>query len=262
MTTTPLASDSEAEAAVPTSRRDRQQAEPADRAGTAPTADEPREKVSVASLLLPPVGSVDPDSWRRPVTRSSAPTYRPPEFDAETRAALEAEAAEREAADRAAAARREAERPKATLVPAEPRAAVAAEPVLALTPAAPATSKPRRRKPIVKKVKPTDPRPTPPPPAVEAPPAAEPEEAAEAAVEEQWTSAAPAITHLNRQFFAPPQELKPAPVEDQVMETGHDLQLRIYMREILEPWWTGEVGSTTALNRLVALRERLADDPS
>ena len=80
---------------------------------------------------------------------------------------------------------------------------------------------------------------------MEAAPAAEPEEAAEAAVEEQWTSAAPAITHLNRQFFAPPQELKPAPVEDQVMETGHDLQLRIYMREILEPWWTGEVGSTT-----------------
>ena len=88
-------------------------------------------------------------------------------------------------------------------------------------------------------------------------------ESAEGAVVEQadsWTSAAPAIHHLHRQFFARPEELRPAPIEDQVLETGPDLQLRIYMREILEPWWTGEVGSTTALKRLVALRDSLADD--
>ena len=260
--TTPLASDSEAEASPQTSRRDRQQAEPADPA-SAPSSDEPRQKVSVASLLLPPVGSVNPDNWKRPVTRSSVPTYRPPEFDAETRAALEAEAAEREAADRKAAEREaaewEAERQR-SLIPAEPRAAVAAEPVLALTPAAPATSKPRRKKPIVKKVKPTEARPTPPPAPVTEPPAGAADEGEAEA--EQWTSATPAISNITRQFFAPPEELRPAHVDDQVMETGPDLQLRIYMREILEPWWTGEVGSTTALKRLIALRDSLAEETS
>ena len=129
MTTTPLASDSEAEAA-PTSRRDRQQAEPADRAATAPPptsrARRSRSPPAAAAGRLRRPGQLEEAG-----DAQQCLTYRPPEFDAETRAVLEAEAAEREAADRAAAARREADRPKATLVPAEPRTAVAAEPVLA-----------------------------------------------------------------------------------------------------------------------------------
>ena len=264
MTTTPLASDSEAEASVPTSRRDRQQAEPADRAATAPTADEPREKVSVASLLLPPVGSVDPDNWRRPVTRSSAPTYRPPEFDAETRAALEAEAAEREAADREAAGEA-ATGGRAPEVGARPGRAPCRGG--GRTGARPDAGRARHQQAAAQEAHRQEGeahRRAAHPAASRGggAPSGRAGGGGRGAREEQWTSAAPAISHLNRQFFAPPQELKPAPVEDQVMETGHDLQLRIYMREILEPWWTGEVGSTTALNRLVALRDSLADDPS
>ena len=258
-----MASDSEAEASPQTSRRDRQQAEPADRAATAPPSDEPRQKVSVASLLLPPVGSVNPDNWKRPVTRSSVPTYRPPEFDAETRAALEAEAAEREAADREAAERGrprvggrapEVAHPGRAPCRGGGRTGARADAGRAGHQQAAAQEAHRQEGQAHRRA---------------AHPAASPGGGASSgepdegeAEAEQWTSAAPAISNITRQFFAPPEELRPAHVDDQVMETGPDLQLRIYMREILEPWWTGEVGSTTALKRLIALRDSLADEPS
>ena len=211
-------------------------------------ADEPRP--SIASLLLPPVGSVDPDGWRSPVARSSTRTYRPPEFDPETRAALQAKVAEEE--------RRAVEEERLAAEAAAVQAHLDAE---ALAEVERHASRKRLKKPSVKvpavlkhrhdDTEGREPQPEP--------------QSAEGAVVEQppvddWTSAAPAIEHLHQQFFAPPEQLRPAPVEDQVLESGPDLQLRIYMREILEPWWTGELGSTTALKRLVALRASLDED--
>ena len=247
VTTTPLSPDADATEAA--------------------TAAEARP--SVASLLLPPVGSVNPEGWKSPVARTGTRTYVPPEFDEETRKALQAKVVEDE--------RRAVEDSRLAAEAAAVQARLDAE---ALAEAERHASRKRLKKPSVKV-------PTVKVPAVKVPPVKVPAvrkqrpetpepggpqdvqrtdaETAEGAVVEQadpWTSAAPAIHHLHRQFFARPEELRPAPIEEQVLETGPDLQLRIYMREILEPWWTGEVGSTTALKRLVALRDSLTEDPT
>ena len=65
-------------------------------ADAAEAATAAEERPSVASLLLPPVGSVNPDGWRSPVARTGARTYVPPEFDEETRQALRAKVVEEE----------------------------------------------------------------------------------------------------------------------------------------------------------------------
>lgn len=223
----------------------------ADHVDSEPAAEE--ERPSIASLLLPPVGSVNPDGWKKPVTRTSTRTYVPPQFDAETRAALQAKVVEEE--------RQAVEEERRAAEAAEVQARLEAE---ARAEAERHANRKRLKKPAVKvpavlKHRPeTHERPT--------GPEAELEPAEGAVVDEarvdDWTSAAPAIEHIHKQFFARPEELRPAPVEDQVLESGPDLQLRIYMREILEPWWTGEVGSTTALKRLVALRNSLTEEPS
>jgi len=228
----------------------------ADHAGAEPAAEEQRP--SIASLLLPPVGSVNPDGWKTPVARTSTRTYVPPQFDAETRAALQAKVIEEE--------RQAVEEERRAAEAAAVQARLDAE---ALAEAERHASRKRLKKPAVKVTAVKVPgvlnarAETPEP---HQPPEAELEPAEGAVVDEtpvdDWTSAAPAIEHLHKQFFARPQELRPAPVEDQVLESGPDLQLRIYMREILEPWWTGEVGSTTALKRLVALRNSLTEEPS
>jgi hypothetical protein len=218
-------------------------------------ADEPRP--SIASLLQPPVGSVNPDGWRSPVSRTTERTYRPPEFDAETRAALQAKYAEeeRQAAEAEAALRAEVEAARVRAREEEEQAARRRR----KKPKVPELKVPELRVPAVKvpTLRHRDER--------EHPAGVEPvkgEVAETAPPTDDWTSAAPAIEHLHKQFFARPEELRPASVEDQVLESGPDLQLRIYMREILEPWWTGEVGSTTALKRLVALRDSLTEDPT
>jgi hypothetical protein len=228
VTTTPLSPDQEAETAVE------------------------EERPSIASLLLPPVGSVDPDGWKSPVARTSKRTYVPPEFDAETRAALQAKVVEEE--------RQSVEEERRAAEAAAVQARLDAE---ALAEAEKHASRKRLKKPSVKvpavKVAPVrKPRPE----MSEPDEAVEPAEGAvmDEAPADDWTSAAPAIEHIHKQFFARPEELRPAPVEDMVLESGPDLQLRIYMREVLEPWWTGELGSTTALKRLVALRASLDED--
>lgn len=220
--------------------------------GAEPAAE---ERPSITSLLLPPVGSVNPDGWKQPVARTSTRTYVPPKFDAETRAALQAKVLEEE--------RQAVEEERRVAEAAAVQARLDAE---ALAEAERHAARKRLKKPAVKvppvkvpavrkhRAEPLEPSPS----------EVEPAEGAvvdEAPVDD-WTSAASAIEHIHRQFFARPEELRRAPVEDQVLESGPDLQLRIYMREILEPWWTGEVGSTTALKRLVALRNSLTEEPT
>lgn len=211
------------------------------------------ERPSVASLLLPPVGSVNPDGWKRPVTRTSTRTYVPPQFDAETRAALQAKVVEEE--------RQAVEEERRAVEEAEVQARLEAE---ARAEAERHANRKRLKKPAVKVPAVLKHRPETPERLADPEPETELEPAEGAVVDEapvdDWTSPVSAIEHLHKQFFARPEELRPAPVEDQVLESGPDLQLRIYMREILEPWWTGEVGSTTALKRLVALRNSLTEE--
>jgi nicotinate-nucleotide--dimethylbenzimidazole phosphoribosyltransferase len=206
---------------------------PAAEGDASPPAGEPRP--SVADLLLPPVGSVDPGAWKRPVTRSSVPTYKAPQIDP---ALLPAAPAAGTGPERVAA--------QPEPVPVEP------EPELE-----PAARRSRFKKSALRF--PHTRKPDAAEPAAAPPPVPAPEPEAEASGE--WGSS-PALGNLTREFFAPPEELRPVPEDERHIETGPDLQLRIYMREILEPWWTGEVGSTTALERLIALRDSLADDPN
>ena len=64
------------------------------------------------------------------------------------------------------------------------------------------------------------------------------------------------IAKLSRRFFAPPEEIPIPPAEERAGETPRDLQLRIQMREILEPWWTGQRASSEALAKLTEMGQK------
>jgi hypothetical protein len=64
------------------------------------------------------------------------------------------------------------------------------------------------------------------------------------------------IAKLSRRFFAPPEEIPIPPAEERAGETPRDLQLRIQMREILEPWWTGQTASSEALAKLTEMGQK------
>ena len=64
------------------------------------------------------------------------------------------------------------------------------------------------------------------------------------------------IAKLSRRFFAPPEEIPIPPAEERAGETPRDLQLRIQMREILEPWWTGQKASSEALAKLTEMGQK------
>lgn len=202
----------------------------------------PDGELSVASLILPPVGAANPKAWGRPLATShtavaapapvSSVSSHPNEQPAITEALAEVildelpeEVAEKILAPEPLAP--EETRGRATEQAADETAEVEAR---AETEAEHATV-------VVLPVSPVHPAPA-------APPAPEEEPSGSR------------IAKLSRRFFAPPEEIPIPPAEERAGETPRDLQLRIQMREILEPWWTGQRASSEALAKLTEMGQK------
>ena len=202
----------------------------------------PDGELSVASLILPPVGAANPKAWGRPLATShtavaapapvSSVSSHPNEQPAITEALAEVildelpeEVAEKILAPEPLAP--EETRGRATEQAADETAEVEAR---AETEAEQATV-------VVLPVSPVHPAPA-------APPAPEEEPSGSR------------IAKLSRRFFAPPEEIPIPPAEERAGETPRDLQLRIQMREILEPWWTGQRASSEALAKLTEMGQK------
>ena len=202
----------------------------------------PDGELSVASLILPPVGAANPKAWGRPLATShtavappapvSSVSSHPNEQPAITEALAEVildelpeEVAEKILAPEPLAP--EENRGRATEQAADETAEVEAR---AETEAEHATV-------VVLPVSPVHPTPA-------APPAPEEEPSGSR------------IAKLSRRFFAPPEEIPIPPAEERAGETPRDLQLRIQMREILEPWWTGQRASSEALAKLTEMGQK------
>ena len=202
----------------------------------------PDGELSVASLILPPVGAANPKAWGRPLATShtavaapapvSSVSSHPNEQPAITEALAEVildelpeEVAEKILAPEPLAP--EETRGRATKQAADETAEVEAR---AETEAETATV-------VVLPVAPEHPAPA-------APPAPEEEPSGSR------------IAKLSRRFFAPPEEIPIPPAEERAGETPRDLQLRIQMREILEPWWTGQTASSEALAKLTEMGQK------
>ena len=202
----------------------------------------PDGELSVASLILPPVGLANPKAWGRPLATShtavaapapvSSVSSHPNEQPAITEALAEVildelpeEVAEKILAPEPLAP--EETRGRATGQAADETAEVEAR---AETEAEHATV-------VVRPVSPVHPAPAAPPSPEEEPSGSR-------------------IAKLSRRFFAPPEEIPIPPAEERAGETPRDLQLRIQMREILEPWWTGQRASSEALAKLTEMGQK------
>ena len=202
----------------------------------------PDGELSVASLILPPVGAANPKAWGRPLATShtavaapapvSSVSSHPNEQPAITEALAEVildelpeEVAEKILAPEPLAP--EETRGRATEQAADETAEVEAR---AETEAEHATV-------VVLPVSPVHPAP-----------------AAPTSPEEEPSGSR--IAKLSRRFFAPPEEIPIPPAEERAGETPRDLQLRIQMREILEPWWTGQRASSEALAKLTEMGQK------
>lgn len=279
MAITQWTSENEEEAQQPASMTRRERLHKDSR--TASPAGEPRPEQSVASLLLPPVGAASPQSWGRPAPRlASVPSehVREPEPEPAARPALEAVARPALApVDTPAPVARQASEPAVVVSLPEPPAAVildelpeeVAERILAPEPPAalvqalervitPAQAVERVSEPTAASE---------PTPVAESTPVSEPPGRLDPARERPATKVPVAepraerealapVTRLARRFFASPEEIPAPPAEERAGETPRDLQLRIYMRAILEPWWTGGMSSSDALAQLTALGQK------
>ena len=205
----------------------------------------PDGELSVASLILPPVGAANPKAWGRPLAAShttvappaqvSSLSSHPIEQTAVTEALAEVildelpeEVAEKILAPEPLAP--EKTRGTATGQAADKTTEVEASVKTAKTEAEPATV-------VVLPVAPAHPAPAAPPSPEEEPSGSR-------------------IAKLSRRFFAPPEEIPIPPAEERAGETPRDLQLRIQMREILEPWWTGQRASSEALSKLTEMGQK------
>ena len=293
MAITQWTSENEEEAQQPASMTRRERLHKDSR--TASPAGEPRPEQSVASLLLPPVGAASPQSWGRPAPRlisvPSEPVREPepepvrqPEPEPAARPALEAVARPALApVDTPAAVARPAGEPAVVVSLPEPPAAVildelpeevaerilAPEPPAALVQALERVIAPVQTvEPVAEPTAATEPTPVGEPAASSEPtPVGEPpgwldpareRPAKRVPVKEpraEREALAP-VTRLARRFFASPEEIPAPPAEERAGETPRDLQLRIYMRAILEPWWTGGMSSSDALAQLTALGQK------
>lgn len=217
----------------------------------------PDGELSVASLILPPVGAANPKAWGRPLAAShtavapSAPvssvSSHPIEQTAVTEALAEVildelpeEVAEKILAPEPLAP--EETRVRATEQAADETAEVAARAETAKTTKTAKAAKAARTEaePATVAVLPVAP--------------ARPAPAAPPFTEEEPSGSR--IAKLSRRFFAPPEEIPIPPAEERAGETPRDLQLRIQMREILEPWWTGQKASSEALAKLTEMGQK------
>ena len=205
----------------------------------------PDGELSVASLILPPVGAANPQAWGRtlatsrtavaepaPVSSvSSHPIEQPAVIEALAEVILDElpeEVAEKILAPEPLAP--EETRGSATEQAADETAKVEARAETAEAEAEHATV-------VVLPVAPVHPAP-----------------AAPSSPEEEPSGSR--IAKLSRRFFAPPEEIPIPPAEERAGETPRDLQLRIQMREILEPWWTGQRASSEALAKLTEMGQK------
>ena len=202
----------------------------------------------MASLILPPVGAANPQAWGRPLATSrtavaepapvSSLSCHPIEQTAVTEALAEVildelpeEVAEKILAPEPLAP--EETRGRATEQAADETAEVEARAETAEAEAEDATV-------VVLPVAPAHPAPAAPP--------------SPSSPEEEPSGSR--IAKLSRRFFAPPEEIPIPPAEERAGETPRDLQLRIQMREILEPWWTGQRASSEALAKLTEMGQK------
>ena len=203
----------------------------------------PDGELSVASLILPPVGAANPKAWGRPLATShtavaapapvSSLSSHPIEQTAVTEALAEVildelpeEVAEKILAPEPLAP--EETRGRATEQAADETAEARAET---------AEAEAEHATVVVLPVAPVHPAP-----------------AAPSSPEEEPSGSR--IAKLSRRFFAPPEEIPIPPAEERAGETPRDLQLRIQMREILEPWWTGQRASSEALAKLTEMGQK------
>lgn len=223
----------------------------------------PDGELSVASLILPPVGAANPKAWGRPLATShtavaapapvSSVSSHPIEQTAVTEALAEVildelpeEVAEKILAPEPLAP--EETRGRATEQAADETAEVAARAETAKTAKTAKTTKTAKTAKTAK----TEAEP---PTVVVLPVApARPAPAAPPFHEEEPSGSR--IAKLSRRFFAPPEEIPIPPAEERAGETPRDLQLRIQMREILEPWWTGQKASSEALAKLTEMGQK------
>ena len=199
----------------------------------------------MASLILPPVGAANPQAWGRPLATSrtavaepapvssvsSHPIEQPAVIEALAEVILDElpeEVAEKILAPEPLAP--EETRGRATEQAADETAEVEARAKTAEAEAEHATV-------VVLPVAPVHPAP-----------------AAPSSPEEEPSGSR--IAKLSRRFFAPPEEIPIPPAEERAGETPRDLQLRIQMREILEPWWTGQRASSEALAKLTEMGQK------
>ena len=199
----------------------------------------------MASLILPPVGAANPKAWGRPLATSrtavaepapvssvsSHPIEQPAVIEALAEVILDElpeEVAEKILAPEPLAP--EETRGSATEQAADETAEVEARAKTAEAEAEHATV-------VVLPVAPVHPAP-----------------AAPSSPEEEPSGSR--IAKLSRRFFAPPEEIPIPPAEERAGETPRDLQLRIQMREILEPWWTGQRASSEALAKLTEMGQK------
>jgi hypothetical protein len=240
-----LASNNEEEAPQGASMTRRQRLHDAPSAVVPTGHTRPDGELSVASLILPPVGAANPKAWGRPLATShtavaapapvSSLSSHPIEQTAVTEALAEVildelpeEVAEKILAPEPLAP--EETRGRATEQAADETAEVEARAESAEAEAEHATV-------VVLPVAPVHPAP-----------------AAPSSPEEEPSGSR--IAKLSRRFFAPPEEIPIPPAEERAGETPRDLQLRIQMREILEPWWTGQRASSEALAKLTEMGQK------
>jgi hypothetical protein len=239
-----LASNNEEEAPQGASMTRRQRLH--DAPSAVPTGHtRPDGELSVASLILPPVGAANPQAWGRPLATSrtavaepapvssvsSHPIEQPAVIEALAEVILDElpeEVAEKILAPEPLAPEeargRATEQTADETAEVETRAEAAAEPATV----------------VVLPVAPAHPAPAAPP--------------SPSSPEEEPSGSR--IAKLSRRFFAPPEEIPIPPAEERAGETPRDLQLRIQMREILEPWWTGQRASSEALAKLTEMGQK------
>lgn len=226
----------------------------------------PDGEMSVASLILPPVGAANPKAWGRPLATShttvaapapvSSVSSHPIEQTAVTEALAEVILDElpEEVAEKILAPEPlvpEETRGRATEQAADETAEVAARAETSKTAKTAKAAKMAKTPKAVKTAK-TEAEP---PTVVVLPVApARPAPAAPPFTEEEPSGSR--IAKLSRRFFAPPEEIPIPPAEERAGETPRDLQLRIQMREILEPWWTGQKASSEALAKLTEMGQK------
>lgn len=223
----------------------------------------PDGELSVASLILPPVGAANPKAWGRPLATShtavaapapvSSVSSHPIEQTAVTEALAEVildelpeEVAEKILAPEPLAP--EETRVRATEQAADETAEVAARAETAKT------AKTAKAATTAKTAKTAKTEAEPPTVVVLPVAPARPAPAAPPFHEEEPSGSR--IAKLSRRFFAPPEEIPIPPAEERAGETPRDLQLRIQMREILEPWWTGQKASSEALAKLTEMGQK------